>query len=175
MTETLIRRAQPGDEAALTAIGRATFAETFGHLYPPQDLAFFLEHAHGEAKSARELADPAMGHWLVERGGEVVGYAQAGACDLPHPDVTPACGELKRIYLTQAHQGGGLGRRLLDEVLAWLGKDGSRTLWIGVWSENHGAQRLYQRYGFEKAGEYEFVVGETRDHEFILKRSRRHP
>ena len=45
-----------------------------------------------------------------------------------------------------------------------------RDVWIGVWSENHGAQRLYARHGFEKVGEYEFKVGQTRDHEFILRR-----
>jgi ribosomal protein S18 acetylase RimI-like enzyme len=39
-----------------------------------------------------------------------------------------------------------------------------------VWSENFGAQRFYGRYGFEKVGEYGFRVGNTVDHEFILKR-----
>ena len=45
-----------------------------------------------------------------------------------------------------------------------------RPLWIGVWSENLGAQKLYGRHGFVKAGEYEFHVGKTRDREFILRR-----
>jgi ribosomal protein S18 acetylase RimI-like enzyme len=39
-----------------------------------------------------------------------------------------------------------------------------------VWSENFGAQRFYARYGFEKAGEYLFPVGDTNDLEFILRR-----
>jgi diamine N-acetyltransferase len=39
-----------------------------------------------------------------------------------------------------------------------------------VWSENLGAQRFYGRYGFDKVGEYGFVVGKTIDREFILKR-----
>ena len=43
-------------------------------------------------------------------------------------------------------------------------------LWIGVWSGNEKAQRLYAAYGFEKAGEYEYPVGAWRDHEFILRR-----
>ena len=47
---------------------------------------------------------------------------------------------------------------------------GRADVWIGVWSENYGAQRLYRRFGFDKAGEYEFVVGETRDREFIFRR-----
>jgi GNAT superfamily N-acetyltransferase len=85
--------------------------------------------------------------------------------------VTPACGELKRIYFIKRRQGGGLGRRLFAETMAWLQSDGPRDVWIGVWSENFGAQRFYQRHGFSKVGEYGFAVGSTVDHEFILRRS----
>jgi ribosomal protein S18 acetylase RimI-like enzyme len=59
---------------------------------------------------------------------------------------------------------------LLKTALDWLEKDGPRTLWIGVWSENFGAQKLYERMGFVKAGEYFFPVGEVRDLEFVLRR-----
>jgi ribosomal protein S18 acetylase RimI-like enzyme len=55
--------------------------------------------------------------------------------------------------------------------MAWLERDGPRTIWIGVWSENHGAQRFYARQGFEKVGEYGFAVGSTVDREFILRRT----
>ena len=54
-----------------------------------------------------------------------------------------------------------LGRRLFQAALDWLERDGPRTLWIGVWSENLGAQRFYARHGFEKVGEYEFIVGSS--------------
>ncbi|ATQ43720.1 GNAT family N-acetyltransferase [Caulobacter mirabilis] len=165
-----IRRATLDDADALSRIGAETFTETFGHMYPPQDLAAFLPEAYGPERTRRDLADPAKASWLVEADGVVVGYATAGPCDLPHAEVTSACGELKRLYVLKAHQGGGTGSRLLAETLGWLEKDGPRPLWIGVWSENYGAQRLYGRMGFEKVGEYDFVVGETRDHEFILRR-----
>ncbi len=55
--------------------------------------------------------------------------------------------------------------------MAWLQSEGPRDVWIGVWSENHGAQRFYAREGFEKVGEYGFPVGGTVDREFILRRS----
>ncbi|MGI9170006.1 MAG: GNAT family N-acetyltransferase [Caulobacteraceae bacterium] len=167
---TVIRRALPADAPALAAIGRSTFAEAFGHLYWPADLVAFLDHDHGLARTARDLADPATAAWLVEAGGETVGYALAGPCALPHPEVTAACGELKRIYLRADARGDGLGTRLLREALAWLEHDGPRRLWIGVWSGNQGARRLYERLGFEKVGEYTFQVGEARDREFILRR-----
>jgi ribosomal protein S18 acetylase RimI-like enzyme len=44
--------------------------------------------------------------------------------------------------------------------------------WLGVYSENPGAQRFYTRYGFMKVGEYEFPVGPLRDREFIFSRKR---
>jgi GNAT superfamily N-acetyltransferase len=166
----VIRRATLADAEALSNIGAETFTETFGRLYPPEDLAAFLEAAYDLEKTRRDLADPAKAAWLVELDGEVVGHALAGPCDLPHDEVTPDCGELKRLYVLKRLQGDGTGSRLLAEVLAWLERDGPRPLWIGVWSENHGAQRLYERMGFAKVGEYEFAVGQTKDREFILRR-----
>ena len=170
MSTPLIRRAGPADAEALSRIGAETFVETFGHLYPPEDLAAFLEAAYGLDKTRRDLADPAKAAWLVEVDGEAVGHALAGPCDLPHDEVKPDCGELKRLYVLRRLQGDGTGSRLLAETLAWLERNGPRRLWIGVWSENLGAQRLYGRMGFEKVGEYEFAVGRVLDREFILRR-----
>ncbi|HZZ66956.1 MAG TPA: GNAT family N-acetyltransferase [Phenylobacterium sp.] len=170
MPDPLIRRAGPADAETLAAIGAETFVETFGHLYPPPDLAQFLAEAYALERTRADLADPAKAAWLVEADGEAVGYALAGPCGLPHAEATPDCGELKRIYFRKAWQGGGLGARLFEETLAWLQARGPRTVWIGVWSENHGAQRFYARRGFEKVGEYGFEVGATVDREYILRR-----
>jgi ribosomal protein S18 acetylase RimI-like enzyme len=171
MSDAVIRRATPADAEALAEIGARTFVETFAHLYPPADLQRFLADAYSLARTRADLADPAKAAWLVEADGQVVGYAQAGPCGLPHAEVTPASGELKRFYLLRDRQNGGLGARLFDEVMAWLLQGGPRDIWIGVWSENHGAQRFYRRRGFEKVGEYGFAVGDTVDHEYILRRS----
>ncbi len=166
-----IRRAGPADAQVLAAIGRETFTETFAHLYPPEDLAAFLAEAHSVARAKADLADPAKAVWLVEAaGGEVIGYALACPAKLPHQAVRPEDGELDRIYIRSGRQGGGLGSRLLETALAWLEKDGPRTLWIGVWSENLGAQGLYARHGFKTVGAYKFAVGKTLDHEFIMRR-----
>lgn len=171
MTDAVIRRAELADAPTLAALGARTFRETFAHLYPPADLEAFLADAYGLERTRADLAHPAKASWLVEAGGVPIGYALAGPCGLPHPDVTAACGELKRIYLLKDHQGGGLGKALFAQVMAWLLRDGPRDVWIGVWSENFGAQRFYERQGFAKVGEYGFEVGETVDLEFILRRS----
>ncbi|HEX2800473.1 MAG TPA: GNAT family N-acetyltransferase [Phenylobacterium sp.] len=172
MSQPLIRRAGSADAEALATIGAATFVETFGHLYPAADLEAFLLHAYGLDRIRADLADPAKASWIVEAGGQAVGYALAGPCGLPHPLARPDDGEVNRLYLLKAWQNGGTGGRLFDALEAWLQKDGPRVIWIGVWSGNHGAQRFYARRGFGRVGDYEFAVGNTLDHEYILRRRR---
>ncbi|CAN7232502.1 GNAT family N-acetyltransferase [Phenylobacterium sp. LjRoot219] len=167
----MLRRAGPDDAETVAALGAATFSETFGHLYAPEDLAGFLTAAHGVSRARADLSDPGKAIWLLEAAGEAIGYVLAGPCDLPHPDAAASDGEIKRLYLLQRAQSGGWGGRLFDAALAWLQAAGPRAVWIGVWSENHGAQRFYARRGFEKVGEYGFTVGKTIDREFILRRT----
>ncbi|PBJ84477.1 GNAT family N-acetyltransferase [Lysobacteraceae bacterium NML93-0399] len=165
-----LRRATLDDAQALSTLAARTFTETFGHLYPPQDLADFLADAYAVEKQRTILAHPDYAVWLLEVNGEAVGHAAAGPCGLPHAEVAPGDGELKRLYLVQGHQGGGNGTRMMRAAMDWLLRDGPRTLWVGAWSENLGAQRFYARFGFERVGQYIFPVGETRDLEFILRR-----
>ena len=167
----ILRRATLADAKTLAAVGAATFTETFGHLYPSKDLADFLATAHSLERARSDIGNTSNGVWLVEAGSVTIGYAVAGPCDLPHPEVAAGDGELKRIYLLRRAQNGGWGGRLFEAALGWLLADGPRTVWIGVWSENLGAQRFYGRWGFEKVGEYGFAVGETIDREFILRRT----
>lgn len=166
----VIRRATVDDAATLSALATATFVETFGHLYPPEDLQAFLDEAYAVDRQAVILAHPDYAVWLLEVDGRAVGHCAAGPCGLPHEDVQPGDGELKRLYILRELQSGGWGARMMDTAMQWLERDGPRTLWVGVWSENLGAQRFYRRYGFEKVGTYGFPVGRVVDLEFIMRR-----
>lgn len=48
--------------------------------------------------------------------------------------------------------------------------NGDGSLWIGVWSGNQKAQRLYAAHGFEPVGGYRYAVGTWLDDERILRR-----
>ena len=170
MSTYRIRRAGLDDAPVVASLAAFTFTETFGDSYPPHDLQAFLEATYSVERQQVILRHPAYAVWLLERDGVAVGHVAAGPCGLPHPEVAPGDGEIKRLYVVQAEQGGGWGGQLLQTALDWLQRDGPRTLWLGVWSENHGAQRLYARHGFQKVGEYLFPVGEINDLEFILRR-----
>jgi diamine N-acetyltransferase len=165
-----VRRVTEKDAGALAHLAEITFTETFGHLYAPEDLATYVASAYTEEASLRTLRDPRMAYWLTSAEGEpAAGFALAGYCKLPVHGLEPTAGELRQLYVRSAYQKQRLGTMLFDAALAWLEAHYS-PLYVGVWSENHGAQRFYGRYGFRKVGEYGFPVGKTVDHEFILKR-----
>ena len=169
----MIRRATPADAEPLSYLSRTCFTQTFGHLYDPGDLETFLDEAYAPGVLRAELEDPNRATWLLFEDATdeaPIGYVTACPAHLPHPDVAPGDGEIQRLYILQGHQGGGRGTALLNTALEWLEHDGPRTLWIGVWSENYGAQRFYARHGFEIVGEYSFMVGNHADRELITRR-----
>ena len=167
-----IRRADASDVDALSAISRDTFVETFGHLYKPEDLAWHLDFSYAPEKYRDALDEQGAVAWLLEdEAGGVQGYAFAGPCGLPHEHVQAGDLELKRLYLRRSLQNGGWGAKLFAEAEHWMRRNGPAALWIGVWSENGGAQRFYARHGYEKVGEYLYPVGEARDLEFIFRKS----
>ena len=166
-----VRRANVNDAEALARIASETFVETFGHLYPPEDLQAYLPKTYSVERCRQQLADPAKGVWFAMLGEhEPAGFIVVGPCKLPVENLEPTAAEVQQLYVQAKHHNLRLGSRLMDTALDWFAAEGRTPLYVGVWSENLGAQRLYGRYGFRKIGEYGFPVGKTIDREFILKR-----
>ena len=168
---TTFRRATPRDARMLAELGAATFTETFGHLYSREDLETFLAESHSVDAWARKLHSPDFAAWMAMLDEtNPIGFVAVGRCKLPVEDLEAEAGEIQQLYVLRAHHNLRLGSKLMDIGLEWLAAQGRTPLYVGVWSENVGAQRFYGRYGFEKFAEYGFPVGETVDREFILKR-----
>ena len=155
----------------LQSLMRSTFTETFGHLYPAADLANYLDSSYASDQLLAEISDP-RNYWqlILDEGDAPVGYLECVPAHLPHPDLRPdRDGEIERIYLLKSHQGRGLGRTLMGRATKHLDERyPSAPQWLGVWSENLRAQSVYRAFGFEKAGEYTFPVGDTLDRDFIF-------
>ena len=165
-----VRRATEEDAAGIAHLAEVTFTETFGHLYPLEDLAAYVASAYTPKVCLEALMDPRMAYWLADAVAEpAVGFALAGYCKLPVEGLEPTAGELRQLYVRSEYQNQRPGARLFEAALQWLEAHYS-PLYIGVWSKNLGAQRFYGRYGFVTVGEYGFAVGKTVDREFILKR-----
>ena len=168
MTEPIAwRAAGPDDAAALAAIGRDSFSETFGHLYTPENLAAFLE-SHSEANWRSELTDPRFAVRIGESGGRAAGYAKLGPPSLPFEVKGPTI-ELRQFYILKPWHGSGAAAELMDRVLGEARRRGAGEIYLSVFVDNPRARRFYERYGFEAVGRYDFMVGTHADEDIIMR------
>ena len=169
MTDAITYRlARPADAELLAAFAARTFVDTFGHLYPPEDLQTYLVKSYGEGVQREELSDTSIKCWLALAGDRIVGYAMAGPCELAGSE-DPRDLELYRLYVDRDLKGKGVARALMDKVLMWARLSAAPGLWLSVWENNERAQRFYRAYGFEHVGEHKFMVGRVADRDFIWK------
>jgi GNAT superfamily N-acetyltransferase len=161
------RDATLADAPAIDALFRQSFADTFGHLYDPADLAAFFA-SFTAAAWEEELADPAYVLRLAEDDGRLAGFAKLGPLSLPAEPSGPAM-ELNQLYVLPPWQGAGVAAVLMEWVLAEARRRGAAELFLSVFIDNHRARRFYERYGFAAVGRYDFMVGNHVDEDLILR------
>lgn len=170
MSEYVIRSDQAQiDPQALAQLGRDTFIDAFGNLYSSANLNAFLDEKHTASAYKALLSDPLFHFVCAYDDADMIGYLLTGPCNLPVDDPQPSDGEVIRFYVREGHQGAGLGRKMMDEGMAYLTANFD-SIYLSVYSDNKNAQRFYKRYGFEIVKEYEFMVGDHADPEFIMRR-----
>jgi len=163
-----IRLATDADVAKLAVLGAATFSDTFGHLYSPEDLAFFVNNSHSEASYAAALADEKQPIWVADDEGLLAAYIKLCPDSLPCDPPIENAAEIARLYARSSHQNQGLGSRLMDTATTYAKSAGYSAFVLSVWSENYDGHRFYARHGFKKIGDYLFPVGDQLDKEWIM-------
>jgi ribosomal protein S18 acetylase RimI-like enzyme len=171
MSAVSYRDAAPADAAALAALGRQTFGETFGHLYSAENLAAFLE-THNEAGWGAQLADPAFAVRVAEADGALVAYAKLGPTSLPFEPRGIGI-ELRQFYLLKPWHGLGIADELMRWTIGEARRHGAEDLYLSVFVDNHRARRFYARYGFDYVGQYAFMVGTHADEDHVMRLSLR--
>jgi diamine N-acetyltransferase len=169
MPNLTLRTATAADIPALSALGRNSFVDKFGHLYQAHDLAAFLEETHSPEALARELIDAERRYCLAECEGALAGYCKlAIPSTLARHDKALRPVEIKQLYAAPGMTGRGIGAALMDWAMAEARTWGADAIQLSVWSGNPDAQRFYARYGFAKVADITFRVGEQIDEEFLF-------
>lgn len=151
----IVRRAVPGDAAALAALALKTFNDTFARFNRDEDMRAYTDVTYGEAYQLREIENPQLVTLVVEIDDALAAYAQIRATpNAPHGDV-----ELARFYVEQSYHGRGIAQTLMASVDAESRALGGTRLWLGVWERNFRAIAFYRKCGFEKVGEHPFILG----------------
>nr|WP_137676726.1 GNAT family N-acetyltransferase [Parerythrobacter lutipelagi] len=166
----ILRPASLDDVPALAKLGRDSFCAKFAHLYNSADLAAFLGEVYSEQAVAEEIAGIECIHRLAFDADALTGF-----CKLRQPswykDESDARNPiaLGQMYTDPQRTGRGIGAALMEWAIAEARTRECDAIQLSVYSENDGAQRFYQRYGFSKIADTTFEVGEQIDHEFLYE------
>lgn len=142
--DLLIRPSTPDDLPAIQAI----YAHHVLH-----GIASFEEEPPDAAELGRRRADVlarGLPHVVAERAGTVIGFAYAG----PYR-TRPAYRHTVEdsVYVAHGLSGGGVGRALLERVVALCEAAGCRQMVAVIGdSGNAGSIRLHESLGFQRVG-----------------------
>ena len=134
---TIRRDLRPGDLGAIVAHHGATYLPEFG-----LDSTFEAHvGASVAAAGVRGFPRPGEALWIVERGGRHAG-------SLALTEEGDGIGAVRWFVLDRSLRGRGLGRRMLDELIAEA-RASYDGLVLETFSDLRGAAHLYRSYGFE--------------------------
>lgn len=165
----ILRPATAADVPALTALARESFVDAFGHMYSPEDLSAFLSEYKSPAAVVAQVDDCDGALQLAEADGALLAFCKLSfSVSWPEHARGNRVGELKHLYAASSATGTGVGTALMDWAMGEFAVRGCDEVQLSVWSGNHGAQRFYARYGFEKVADVTFRVGEQIDEEYLF-------
>lgn len=149
----MIRRAGPGDAAALGLAGVAAYAETYARLW--DDPAAYLDQlaTFAEPAFAAQLADECARVWLAEVRGRTVGFLTLAPGMADPVEAAAGGAEVGRLYLIAPCRGAGLGRRMVEAAAVEARAAGARYLWLDAMRSERRAWEAYRRWGFRVIGE----------------------
>jgi len=140
-----VRRALPGDAAAIADVHVRTWQAAYGHVFEPERLAR-IDVSRRAAGWSRRLADGETA-FVAERDGAVVAFASVGPARDLH-----GLGELYAIYALPAAWGSDAGPALMRASVGALRAAGYGEAVLWVLEDNPRARRFYEREGWTLDG-----------------------
>ncbi len=127
--DVIVRPVQPADYGALVALDSPSFHPRW----------------RNSLESLRRWRESLPYFVVATATDAVVGYCYCSIEDQSH-------GHLIRVAVHPDWWGRGIGSRLMAEAMRYFQQAGVRYIALNTQEENKQAQRLYQRFGFQKAG-----------------------
>ena len=153
--EIRIRPAETGDVSPIARVHVDTWRTAYRGFLPDRFLAE-LAYADRERMWQRVLGELRERHIAVVADHPtdgVVGFALAAPSEHPH-----FAGEVLAIYVLADHQGGGIGRRLIEATAGALVERGMRSMMLWVLRDNP-SRGFYEALGGRLVGEKMQEIG----------------
>ena len=154
----------------LLAFSKKTFYDFFAQLNEPANMEAYSAVAFAPENMQRQLANPDSHFYFAMIGNEIAGYLKLNFNDAQTEYKDKNALEVERIYVSAEHHGKKFGKELLNFVVEMAKEKRFNYVWLGVWEHNEKAIGFYKHSGFEFCGTHEFLLGDERQTDLLMKK-----
>jgi len=148
-TGPIVRRATSADLPSIGRLGALLIAEHHGF----DSRRFLAARPRTPADSSflgTQLEERNVAVLVADDNGSVIGYAYAAVEGYDYMSLRGPAGVLHDVVVGPEHRRRGVGRLLLDAVLAYLRSRGAPRVVLSTTVQNEPAQRLFANLGFRR-------------------------
>lgn len=167
---THFRQCTPEDLEILQAFSRKCFFETFAAVNTPENMEAYLDKAYAPEKLRAELSDINSIFYFLYLDEKLAGYLKLNEAPAQTEFHDQEALEIERIYVSQAFQGEGFGRCLMNKAIDTAKEREKKYIWLGVWEKNAKALRFYKKSGFSPIGTHSFMVGDDEQTDILMRK-----
>jgi diamine N-acetyltransferase len=138
-----IRLADKADTSKIEEIAAKTWPIAYKEVITPEQIHYMLELMYSKSKIEAAIQDPNQAFWLAEKDGETLGF-----CGIEIHNPTSEYLRIHKLYVLPNTQGLGIGKLLVEKVMAEAQFHGIHLLHLNVNKKNK-AFHFYQKLGFE--------------------------
>ncbi len=130
----------------------------------------FLTEQFTKGRLMMEVGNLENTFLLAHNGGEVAGYIKLREAKQPVNLNNARALEIARIYAMANMIGKGVGNLLMQKSISIAKEKGKEVIWLGVWEKNIRAIDFYKKWGFEKFGVSDFLLGNDVQCDWLMKK-----
>ena len=154
------RRCGPAEAALLRAVAISCYTPYYRDLWEPGGMEEYLNSLYEPVLLASELGDPNLRFEIAYRRDEPVGFSKYHLrCDRAD---TPNAGYLERVYVAPSVSGAGVGRRLIERMIATARDDRRDWIWLQVMSHAAKPIERYKALGFAEYAQVRLALPRVR-------------
>ena len=171
MTTIQIRPATIDDALPLSTLATTVFSRTYGAMIPPDTLQKYLAEQLSIEVLRADLAQSSTHYLVVHHNKTVIGFSKLSPTHQPSTLRSTKPIEMVKMYVDSSYHGFGVAAKLMKHSISSATELGYDGMWLCVWEKNERAIAFYRKWGFEKVGMTEILVGNVVFDDFVLEKS----
>ncbi|MEP6512519.1 MAG: GNAT family N-acetyltransferase [Parafilimonas sp.] len=170
METITVRYAALEDANLIAELSRKTFYDSFAAYNTKEDMDKFMNEIFAQENLVAEVGAQGNIFLLAFCNDDAAGYVRMRESEIPKVLNTAEAIEIARIYAVENAIGKGIGSALMEKCIDVALEMNKEIIWLGVWEKNQRAIDFYTRWGFEKFGEHEFILGNDVQTDWLMKK-----